>query len=360
LLEGRFEKVYDRLMSSALVILLNQGIKTFIVSLFILLIVHQVVTRHLMDLAKSVDSYDLRQPGPPLSLNRPEQQIPDELDRVVEAIQSMRQSLENAYGDLQSANRDMEAEIGQRRETEQKLNDLVEQLTITNSELQRFAYIASHDLQEPIRGIVLFAQKLENDYRGRLDSNADESLGHIVGNAKHMYELINDLLTFSRLGRSTTFDRVRLDETCRSALAGLGPAIMQAKAKVTIGPMPEVNANPVLMAELLENLIDNAIKFAKPGISPEVTVSSDLVDDEWVISVADNGIGIEPSSQDVFEVFRRHHTQQAYPGTGVGLAICKRIVQLHHGRIWYRSKPGEGSTFFFTLGSQAKSATSGL
>ena len=352
-IEATFEHVYARLLGSALLILFNQGIKTFIVSLFILLTVYRLVTRHLIDLAQSVDSFDLRNTAPRLALDRPISDEPDELDRMVQAIQSMQDSLRKAYKDLKSSNLDMETEISQRRETEAKLQDLVEKLTISNSELQRFAYVASHDLQEPLRGIALYAQKLEKDYRGRFDSNADEYLDYIIGNARQMYKLVNDLLTFSRLGRGLTFTTVQLDAACRTAIDKLSILVKKSGANVRMTALPEIEGNPALLAELFENLIDNAIKFSRPGVALEVWIDCKLHEGQPVISVADNGIGIEASNQDIFDIFRRHHTKQAYPGTGIGLAICKRIVQIHHGRIWYESKPGEGTTFFFTLGQEA-------
>jgi light-regulated signal transduction histidine kinase (bacteriophytochrome) len=280
---------------------------------------------------------------------------PDELDRMVEAIQSMRLSLEKAFEELQAANRDMETEIEQKRRTEEKLQELVGQLTTSNTELQRFAYVASHDLQEPLRGIVLYTQKLERAYRGRLDSAADEYIDYIVGNAKQMYKLINDLLAFSRLGRGVTFAPVSLDVACAAAITNLHPAILRSNAKIAVSPLPELFGNALQITELLENLIDNAIKFARPDQSPEVAVYAEQEKDGWVVSVADNGIGVESSSQDVFEIFRRHHSAQAYPGTGVGLAICKRIVDLHHGRIWYRANPDQGTIFSFALGQPQSS-----
>lgn len=348
--EASFEHIYSRLMDSALVILLNQGIKTFIVSLFILLIVHRLVTRHLIDLADVMEPYDPSHPGQPLTLDRPASASPDELDRMVQAIQSMRDSLSAALARVQDANLEMEAEIEQRRETEARLQELVEKLTVSNSELQRFAYVASHDLQEPLRGIVMYAQKLEKNYRDRLDKEAGDNIDFIVGNARQMYDLVNDLLAFSRLGRGLTFAKVGLDACCNAALSSLDEVISKSKAKVSVSSLPEVMGNAIQLSELFENLIDNAIKFARPGIAPDISIQCLRQDGQFVISVADNGIGIEASNQNVFDIFRRHHTHQAFPGTGVGLAICKRIVQLHHGRIWHESKPGEGTTFFFTLG----------
>lgn len=348
--EATFDHVYARLMDSTLVILLNQGIKTFIVSLFILLIVHRLVTRHLIDLADVMEAYDPSRPGQPLSLDRPASASPDELDRMVQAIQSMRDSLDSALNRVQDANIEMEAEIEQRRETEARLQELVEKLTVSNSELQRFAYVASHDLQEPLRGIVLYAQRLEKNYRQHLNQEAIVDIDFIVGNARQMYDLVNDLLAFSRLGRGLTFAKVGLDACCNAALSSLDQVIKISNAEIVVSSLPEVMGNAVQLSELFENLIDNAIKFAQPGIAPKIAVGCERQNGHFAVFVSDNGIGIEPSSQDVFDLFRRHHTQQAFPGTGVGLAICKRIVQLHHGRIWHESKPGQGTTFFFTLG----------
>ncbi|MGE5545544.1 MAG: sensor histidine kinase [Solirubrobacterales bacterium] len=236
------------------------------------------------------------------------------------------------------------------RMKERDLHGALEKLTESNTELERFAYIASHDLQEPLRTITLYAQLLERQFGGRLGGAADQYLEFMVGAARRMHTLINDLLAYSRItGKGTPFSLVQAGEACAAALASLQDSVREADAVIQVDPLPEVIADAVQLVQVFQNLVGNALKFRRPGIRPQIRISAGREDGAWVFSVADNGIGLEQSDQDVFEIFRRLHTSQAYPGTGIGLAICKRIVQHHNGRIWVTSTPGEGATFHFTL-----------
>lgn len=233
-----------------------------------------------------------------------------------------------------------------------ELHRALDQLTESNTELERFAYIASHDLQEPLRTVTLYCQLLERHYKDSFDADGRDFLNFIVGSSKRMHALINDLLAYSRItGKGLPFTTVSAADALHSALQNLQESIRETGAIIEIGTLPDLRADQVQLMQLFQNLVGNAIKFHRPGLAPVITVSAEWVEGQWVFTVADNGIGIEDSEQDVFEIFRRLHTAQAYPGTGVGLAICKRIVQRHGGRIWMISAPGEGSTFYFTLGS---------
>ncbi|HSV28661.1 MAG TPA: ATP-binding protein, partial [Candidatus Omnitrophota bacterium] len=245
-------------------------------------------------------------------------------------------------------------DITERRLHENELREALDQLTQTNTELERFAYVASHDLQEPLRTVTLYCQLLDRDLRGKLSDDADDYLHFIVGAAKRMHALINDLLAYSRITGGLPFTPVRAADACASALQNLQESIRETGASIEVRPLPVIAADQVQLMQLFQNLIGNAIKFHRPDVAPRIVVSAEQVGGEWVFSVADNGIGIEASEQDVFEIFRRLHTAQAYPGTGVGLAICKRIVQRHGGSIWMTSQPGQGSTFFFTLAKRER------
>lgn len=227
-----------------------------------------------------------------------------------------------------------------------------EELARSNRELEEFAYIASHDLQAPLRRISGFAQLLERRYKGKLDVGADEFIGRITAGTERMQLLIQDLLTYSRTGsRQLAPVPTDLNTVVRDVVADLDAALKEAGGAVIPGPLPVLTVDPGLAARLLQNLIANAVKF-RGERPPEVRVSARRTGGEWVFSVADNGIGIAPKfAEDVFKMFRRLHAATAYPGTGIGLAVARKIVERHGGRIWVESESGKGSTFKFTLGA---------
>lgn len=228
---------------------------------------------------------------------------------------------------------------------------LQDALTESNSALEQFAYVASHDLQEPLRTISAYAQLLNNKYRGVLDADADQFLAFLLSASARMSVLVTDLLAYARL--TTEEDRpssVALDEDLEAALTHLDQAIIESGASVTHDPMPTLQVDRGQMVRLFQNLVGNAIKYRKPDELPKVHISAEQKGVEWFISVRDNGIGFDPKyASSIFEPFKRLHSAEEYPGTGVGLAICRRIVQAQRGRIWAESQPGEGSTFCFTL-----------
>ena len=244
-------------------------------------------------------------------------------------------------------------DISERKAVEQSLRNYAEELARSNQELEQFAYVSSHDLKEPLRMVTVYVQMLQNHLQGKLDDRASEYLGYAVQGSRRMLALINDLLAYSRLGRETSpFETVSCDENVTAALQNLRTAIEESGAQVEVSPMPEVYGNAGQITQLFQNLIANAIKF-RGGQPPVIKVSAQKSDGEWLFSVADNGIGIQPRYLErIFVIFQRLHTAQKYPGTGIGLSICKKIVENHGGRIWVESNVGEGSVFHFTLPAQ--------
>lgn len=228
---------------------------------------------------------------------------------------------------------------------------LQDSLTESNSALEQFAYVASHDLQEPLRTMSSYSQLLKNRYQGKLDSDADLFLNFILTASARMGALVQDLLAYARL--ATEQERpssIALDEDLEAALTHLDQAIRESGASVTHDPMPILPVDRGQMVRLFQNLIGNAVKYRRPDEPPQVHVSAEQKGSEWIISIRDNGIGFAPEHASIiFAPFKRLHTAEQYPGTGVGLAICRRIVQAHGGRIWAESQPGQGTTFSFTL-----------
>ncbi|MGF7117764.1 PAS domain-containing sensor histidine kinase [Methanobacterium oryzae] len=233
--------------------------------------------------------------------------------------------------------------------TEQK--KLEKELKRSNKELQQFAYVASHDLQEPLRTIASFTQLLAHRYEGKLDADADEFIGFIVEASVRMKQQIEDLLEFSRvMTRGSGFQKIKVSEILKGVISGLKKLIDENNAEITYDSLPKVYADPKQIERLFQNLISNAIKFRKPDEPPKIHISSKEENNEYIFSVSDNGIGIEPQYKDrIFTIFQRLHTRDKYEGTGIGLAVSKKIVERHGGQIWVESEYGKGSTFYFTL-----------
>ena len=243
-------------------------------------------------------------------------------------------------------------DITWRKQVEERLRATLEDLARSNRELEQFAYVASHDLQEPLRMVASYTQLLSRRYKGKLDDEADEFIGFAVDGARRMQELINDLLTYSRVGsRPLELQPVDTGRVVDRVITDLGGAIEDSGARVTRdADFPTVQADPTQIQQLFQNLIANGMKFHRPSVQPEVHIGVRMADGCWVFSVSDNGIGIEPQYQDrIFVLFQRLHTRSEYPGTGIGLAICKKIVERHGGTISMHSQAGVGTTFEFTL-----------
>ena len=242
-------------------------------------------------------------------------------------------------------------DITPRKATEERLRATAAELERSNNELEQFAYVASHDLQEPLRMVASYTQLLARRYKGKLDQDADEFIGFAVDGARRMQELINDLLAYSRVGsRALEVQPVDTGRLADRVISDLGGAIEDAGATVQREELPIVMGDPTQLQQLFQNLIANGIKFGRPGVAPVVTISVRRRDAVWTFAVTDNGIGIEPQYLDrIFVLFQRLHSRAEYPGTGIGLAICKKIVERHGGTIRVESEPGIGTTFEFTL-----------
>lgn len=233
---------------------------------------------------------------------------------------------------------------------QQSLEESVTELARSNAELQQFAYVASHDLQEPLRMIASYTQLLAKRYKGKLDSDADVFIGYAVEGATRMQRLIKDLLAYSRVTtQGKGFERVECNQILAAVMSNLRLAIEESKAVVSHDPLPAVTADGGQLGQLFQNLIGNAIKFHGKE-PPQIHISAERRPNEWLFSVRDNGIGLDPQyAERIFVIFQRLHNREAYPGTGIGLAICKKIVERHGGRIWVTSQAGLGATFHFTL-----------
>jgi PAS domain S-box-containing protein len=241
-------------------------------------------------------------------------------------------------------------EITERKKAEQILSQQAEELARSNAELEQFAYVASHDLQEPLRAVAGCLQILERRLEGRLGERDAELVAHAVEGASRMQNLIDGLLALSRVGtRGDVFREVDLNDALRTACANLSSAIAETGAAIEVGELPRVTADRTQMVQLFQNLLGNALRY-RSDRGAEIEIGARQTGRDWLLWVKDNGIGIERQYWDrIFRVFQRLHTRQQYPGTGIGLSICQKIVERHGGRIWLESIPGEGTTFFFSL-----------
>ena len=284
---------------------------------------------------------------------------------MAESLQQRVAERERAEANLRTLNQHLEQRVAAR----------TLELKRSNEELEQFAYVASHDLQEPLRMVTNYLQLLENRYKTQLDPKAQDFIGIAVDGAVRMHQLIGDLLTYSRVGTAAKpLVPTNTNDALKNALLNLKVALDETAARVTIDPLPTIMGDPVQLTQLFQNLIGNALKFRSDKV-PEIRISakpdgascpvpppgdahsiepfsspSASTAAEWQFSIQDNGIGIAAKDFDrIFLIFQRLHTREKYPGTGIGLALCKKIVERHGGRIWVESEPGQGTTFHFTL-----------
>jgi PAS domain S-box-containing protein len=247
-------------------------------------------------------------------------------------------------------------DITERKRLAEDLERHVEKLARSNGDLERFAYVASHDLQEPLRMVASFTQLLAKRYSGRLDETADRYIYFAVDGARRMQQLIVDLLEYSRVNsKELDLRRTECEAVVQTALQNLSAAIDESGAVITRDPLPVLTADAAQLGQLFQNLIGNAIKFR--GKAPlRIHIAATDNGPDWLFSVQDNGIGIDPRhSARIFQIFQRLHTREQYPGTGIGLAVCQKVVERHGGKIWVESEPGAGSTFRFTIPKSGKS-----
>lgn len=237
-----------------------------------------------------------------------------------------------------------------KKDQEEKLKNYARELERSNKELEEFAYIASHDLQEPLRMVGSFLQLLQQRYQNKLDKEANEFIYYAVDGAARMKRLISDLLNYSRTNREWVIERVDVSDIVREAVKNLTASINESGATINFEDMPVLDTDPAQMLQLFQNLIGNAIKFRKEGRPPVIKIRASEKNTHWLFSVEDNGIGIDPQySEKIFVIFKTLHNRVRFEGTGIGLAVAKKIVEKHCGKIWFESVPGRGTTFYFTL-----------
>lgn len=243
----------------------------------------------------------------------------------------------------------------ERQQTLDKLQHLNQELRRSNEELESFAHMVSHDLQQPLQSISGFAKLLVMTQRERLDDDANGYVDRIVTSSAQMSQLIQDLLAYAEVGAAEQSHKaIDCNQLVKEILVDLGVSIEEKQAKVKIETLPTVKGNPSQLRQLFQNLLSNALKYHPPERTPQVTISAKLQAETWQFSVQDNGIGIEPEYfEKIFQIFKRLHSRGDYPGTGIGLSTCKKIVENHRGRIWVASEPGQGTTIYFTLPESA-------
>jgi signal transduction histidine kinase len=241
-------------------------------------------------------------------------------------------------------------ELEEKKDQEERLANYARELERSNKELEQFAYLASHDLQEPLRMVGSFLQLLQQRYQDKLGKEANEYIYYAVDGAARMKRLIGDLLNYSRTNREWLIEQVDIAGIVRDALKNLSASINDSGATIYFENMPVLDADPAQMLQLFQNLISNAIKFRKEEGPPVIKIGASKNDAHWLFSVEDNGIGIDQQySEKIFVIFKKLHSKARYEGTGIGLAIAKKIVEKYGGNIWFESAPGKGTTFYFTL-----------
>lgn len=361
--EASLAEIYRRLTEKAVIILMTQGLKTFLVSLFILYVFYRLVTRHLTDIARAVGEDDLQRPAPALALQRRSPPEPDELDRMVQAFNAMRANLQDAYDELRVAHDELAADIIARRRAEdevKRLNAVLEQrvrqrtaeLEAANKELGAFSYSVAHDLRAPLRRIEGFGRILLEDYTERLDARGIRYLGRIRAGVHEMAEMIDSFLRLSRATQGElSVEPVDLSRQARVVATRLREKDPGRDVFVDIEAGMIAEGDRRLLSLVLENLIDNAWKYTRRTDGATIAFNSRRDGaGRRVYVVRDNGAGFDMTLVDrLFTPFSRLHRAEDFEGTGIGLATVQRILARHGGRIWATAEPGRGASFHFTL-----------
>src|SRR4030042_970439 len=276
--------------------------------------------------------------------NKEKEKRADELIIANKELAFQNQEKEKRAAELIIANKKL---AFQNKEKEKRAAELL----VANKELEQFTYIASHDLREPLRTVSNYMQVFEEDYLEQLDDNAHKYLNAVNNATKRMSMLIKSLLDFSRLGRNIKLTYVDCKKLIEDVIADLGTMVKTSNAVIEVAEMPKLNLYESDIRQLFQNLISNAIKFQKRGMQPKIQIGAEKINETWKFSVCDNGIGIDPSHfERIFNIFQRlHNNEEEYEGYGIGLANCKKIIQLHQGEIWVESSIGQGTTFYFTI-----------
>jgi len=267
-------------------------------------------------------------------------------DMEVEIIKRSRE--------IQELNFELENKVKERTETllkrEATLEKQNKKLQNQNKELEQFTYIASHDLQEPLRSLISFSELLEKEFIGKLGENGEFYINFISKSSKRMQLLVKGLLDYSRIGREKNLVEIDCNQIMKDVLSDMIITIKESNAEITVSDLPQLKGYETEIRQLFQNLVSNALKFRKKDVAPKIEIFAQKREDDWLFSVQDNGIGIEENNkQKLFVIFKRFNNREEYEGTGIGLAHCKKIVELHGGTIWADSKFGEGSTFYFTI-----------
>lgn len=275
----------------------------------------------------------------------------DEIGALTEAFNLMLAHIQERDARLSAANQSLQAEIEERRQAQEALKNNMQELARSNAELEQFAYVSSHDLQEPLRMVASYTQLLEKRYADKFDEKGLLFLHYIVDGARRMQQLIDDLLMFSRVGtRGKELRPLPANEPLAAALQNLKTSIQESGATISAPELPRVMGDATQLTQLFQNLIGNAVKFHRPNLPPRIEIEVTDQNEFWLFAVKDNGIGIDQGHfERIFVIFQRLHGRTEYPGSGIGLAICKKIIERHGGHIWVESQPDKGSAFYFTL-----------
>ncbi|CCQ75033.1 putative Two-component histidine kinase [Magnetospira sp. QH-2] len=348
------DAIHQRVLSQGITILISNAIKTFLVTAFMFFLFHTMVTRRIFDLATHVEHLFV----PPATTNASMLEVTDapgepddEIKVLREGFDALSRRLLMAARDLQDSNADLQRENEERKLAEQRLVLSVAELTETNVELERMTYVTAHDLREPTRSLANFSQLLERECGPVINEKGAEYLAFIRTEATRLYEEVNDLLNLKSFGRDTlNLQTVDCTKVVNGALLAVKPLIDQKQAIIEISDLPTLTADGAQLNRLFQNLLANALKYVPGTRQPEITLTAHQTPEAWRFEVRDNGIGIEEKYHAyIFEAFRRLHTRDQIPGTGMGLAICKNIVANHGGLIWVESSSDQGTCFAFTI-----------